>query len=135
MQYIDYRLTCPLQYKIQYIDYDVTLCKCPLQYKIQYIDYGLTLCKCPLQYKIQYIDYRLTCPLQYKIQFIDHGLTLCKCPLQYKIQYIDYGNVEEVTSSALVEIPSNLANLKGMASKIMLHNTRAKDLSDKMVNL
>ncbi|XP_052262837.1 serine/threonine-protein kinase 31-like isoform X2 [Dreissena polymorpha] len=51
---------------------------------------------------------------------------------KYKIQYIDYGNVEEVTSSALVEIPSNLASLRGMASKIMLHNTRAKDLSDKM---
>ncbi|XP_053392636.1 serine/threonine-protein kinase 31-like isoform X2 [Mercenaria mercenaria] len=50
---------------------------------------------------------------------------------KYKIQYIDYGNTEEVAISSLVELAPNVANVKGLACKIQLHNTRAKDLSDK----
>lgn len=54
--------------------------------------------------------------------------------LQYKIQYIDYGNVEEVSASSLVELPAALSSIKRLAIKVMLHNTRAKDLSDKQVS-
>ncbi|KAL4239766.1 RNA catabolic process [Mactra antiquata] len=50
---------------------------------------------------------------------------------QFKIQYIDYGNSEEVSLQSLIEIPANIANIKGLAIKVQLHNTRAKDISDK----
>ena len=52
---------------------------------------------------------------------------------QFKIQYIDYGNTEEIALSGLVEIPQNIASIKGLAQKIVLHNILAKDLSDKQV--
>jgi len=54
--------------------------------------------------------------------------------LQFKIQYVDYGNIEEVTAQSLVELPPGLANMKGLAIKIVMHNTRAKDISDKSVS-
>ncbi|XP_052776384.1 serine/threonine-protein kinase 31-like [Mya arenaria] len=50
---------------------------------------------------------------------------------KYKIQYIDYGNIEEVGAGSLVEIPASLSSFRPLATKIVLHNTRAKDLSDK----
>ncbi|KAK3605443.1 hypothetical protein CHS0354_007526 [Potamilus streckersoni] len=50
---------------------------------------------------------------------------------RFKIQYIDYGNTEEVLSGSLVEIPHNLACIPGLAEKVILNNTRPKDLSDK----
>ncbi|KAL3877743.1 hypothetical protein ACJMK2_035406, partial [Sinanodonta woodiana] len=50
---------------------------------------------------------------------------------RFKIQYIDYGNTEEVLSGSLVEIPNNLACIPGLAEKVVLNNTRPKDLSDK----
>ncbi|XP_060586126.1 serine/threonine-protein kinase 31-like isoform X2 [Ruditapes philippinarum] len=51
---------------------------------------------------------------------------------KYKIQYIDYGNTEEVSSSSLVELAPSVASVKGLAFKVQLNNTRAKDLSDKL---
>lgn len=52
---------------------------------------------------------------------------------QYKIQYIDYGNLEEVGGGSLVELPAGLAAQSPLAFKVVLHQTRAKDLSDKQV--
>ncbi|WAQ96046.1 STK31-like protein [Mya arenaria] len=52
----------------------------------------------------------------------------------YKIQYIDYGNIEEVGAGSLVEIPASLSSFRPLATKIVLHNTRAKDLSDKQAS-
>ena len=58
---------------------------------------------------------------------------VCCFLFQFKIQYIDYGNTEEIALSGLVEIPQNIASIKGLAQKIVLHNILAKDLSDKQV--
>ncbi|XP_048761648.2 serine/threonine-protein kinase 31-like isoform X3 [Ostrea edulis] len=47
-----------------------------------------------------------------------------------KVQYIDFGNTEEIQASALLEIPPTVASHKPMAYKIVLHNTKAKDVTD-----
>ncbi|XP_063430634.1 serine/threonine-protein kinase 31-like isoform X2 [Mytilus trossulus] len=47
-----------------------------------------------------------------------------------KVQYIDYGNTEEVKADHLVEIPPSLASVKPLATKLILHNCYAHDLSD-----
>ncbi|XP_052059491.1 serine/threonine-protein kinase 31-like isoform X3 [Mytilus californianus] len=47
-----------------------------------------------------------------------------------KVQYIDYGNTEEVKADHLVEIPQSLASVKPLATKLILHNCYAHDLSD-----
>ncbi|KAL5019065.1 hypothetical protein ScPMuIL_004787 [Solemya velum] len=47
-----------------------------------------------------------------------------------KVQYIDYGNTEEIDLNVLVEIPQNLAAIPSLSQKIVLHNTKAKDISN-----
>lgn len=51
-----------------------------------------------------------------------------------KVQYIDYGNTEEVKADHLVEIPPSLASVKPLATKLILHNCYAHDLSDQNVS-
>ncbi|XP_061175538.1 serine/threonine-protein kinase 31-like isoform X2 [Saccostrea echinata] len=47
-----------------------------------------------------------------------------------KVQYIDYGNTEEIHADQLLEIPPTVAAHKPLAYKIVLHNTKAKDVTD-----
>ncbi|XP_033750766.1 serine/threonine-protein kinase 31-like isoform X2 [Pecten maximus] len=47
-----------------------------------------------------------------------------------KVQYIDYGNSEEISVNSLVEIPQTLASNKPLATKFMLHNTKANKFND-----
>ncbi|XP_060063477.1 serine/threonine-protein kinase 31-like [Ylistrum balloti] len=47
-----------------------------------------------------------------------------------RVQYIDYGNSEEISVNSLVEIPQTLAANKPLATKFMLHNTRANKFND-----
>lgn len=54
--------------------------------------------------------------------------------LKMKVQYIDYGNTEEIDINALVEIPQNLGVHPHMSHKLMLHNTKAKDITSQNVS-
>ncbi|XP_076452906.1 serine/threonine-protein kinase 31-like isoform X2 [Babylonia areolata] len=45
-------------------------------------------------------------------------------PERVRIQYVDYGNSEEIWFKEMVELPVDIASLKPLAQKIMLHNTR-----------
>ncbi|XP_069123904.1 serine/threonine-protein kinase 31-like isoform X2 [Argopecten irradians] len=47
-----------------------------------------------------------------------------------KVQYIDYGNSEEISVNSLVEIPQTLASNKPLATKFVLHNTKANKFND-----
>ncbi|XP_062615435.1 serine/threonine-protein kinase 31-like isoform X2 [Saccostrea cucullata] len=47
-----------------------------------------------------------------------------------KVQYIDYGNTEEIHANQLLEIPPTVAAHKPLAYKMVLHNTKAKDVTD-----
>ncbi|XP_021374415.1 serine/threonine-protein kinase 31-like isoform X2 [Mizuhopecten yessoensis] len=47
-----------------------------------------------------------------------------------KVQYIDYGNSEEISVNSLVDIPQTLASNKPLATKFILHNTKANKFND-----